>query len=40
MKDNRTLEELIQEQIVDMLNDGLGLDEIEKIYGIYPEQNK
>lgn len=40
MKDNRTLEELIQEQIVDMLNDGLGLDEIEKIYGIYPGQNK
>lgn len=40
MKDNRTLEELIQEQIVDMLNDGLGLDEIECIYGIYPERNK
>ena len=40
MKDNRTLEELIQEQIVDMLNDGLGLDEIEKIYHIYPGQDK
>ena len=39
-EDKRTLEELIQEQIYDMLQDGMGLDEIEKVYGIYPEQNK
>ena len=39
MNDTRTLEELIQEQIVDMLNDGLGLDEIERLYGIYPGQD-
>lgn len=40
MKDNRSLEELIQEQIYDMLQDGMNLDEIEKIYHIYPEQDK
>lgn len=40
MRDERTLEELVQEQIYDMLQDGMNLDEIEKIYGIYPGQNK
>lgn len=39
MKDERTLEELVQEQILDMISDGYGLDEIEKLYGIYPRQD-
>lgn len=34
--DNRTLEDLIQEQIKDMLQDGMDLDEIWKVYGQYP----
>lgn len=39
MKDERTLEELIKEQIMDMICDGMGLDDIEKLYGIYPGQD-